>query len=327
MVSMRWLVWCLVPLACGDDVASGGGSSSSAGTTDTSSSSGLTDASTTSGTTEEPTSAGSTTGDESSTSHGSSSDGPGSEDGSSSGTLVCGEDEFGPLCTPCSCVNGTCDDGADGTGACTCDEGFAGESCDEFDCGPDGTFEEGGCATPLTAIADVQVVSGEFAMDNFGTGQFTPFGVGLQNDFTGGQIGRALVKFDLSALPPGLAIDSARIVFKEFDNYTGFPTTVALVQAESDWDESTVTWDTQPAFVDVALATADVGCCGEVHEFDVSTVVLGALDDGVAEVSFELQADDETVIEGVRWFMREGAGVNINGIIGAPPQLVVRWDP
>jgi hypothetical protein len=33
------------------------------------------------------------------------------------------------------------------------------------------------------------------------------------------------------------------------------------------------------------------------------------------------------VADGVRWFMREGEGVNINGIIGVPPMLIVHWTP
>ena len=39
---------------------------------------------------------------------------------------TCAPDYFGPECGSCACVNGTCDDGLDGTGACTCEDGWAG---------------------------------------------------------------------------------------------------------------------------------------------------------------------------------------------------------
>jgi hypothetical protein len=49
--------------------------------------------------------------------------------------VVCQEGFFGPDCLPCSCENGTCDDGVDGTGACECAEGWTGESCNECEAG------------------------------------------------------------------------------------------------------------------------------------------------------------------------------------------------
>ena len=36
---------------------------------------------------------------------------------------------WGPKCLPCTCVNGICDDGGEGTGVCLCDMGWGGDRC------------------------------------------------------------------------------------------------------------------------------------------------------------------------------------------------------
>ena len=42
---------------------------------------------------------------------------------------VCAENEWGPSCAPCTCVNGVCDDGLLGSGRCACDLGWDGPNC------------------------------------------------------------------------------------------------------------------------------------------------------------------------------------------------------
>ncbi|TVQ96271.1 MAG: hypothetical protein EA398_16290, partial [Deltaproteobacteria bacterium] len=70
-------------------------------------------------------------------------------DGDSTCTLVpaaetcteCLPGFFGPSCEPCACVNGDCDDGITGTGACICDTEWTGPLCETC---PDGFFVAGG---------------------------------------------------------------------------------------------------------------------------------------------------------------------------------------
>ncbi len=44
---------------------------------------------------------------------------------------ACDKNHFGADCKPCTCVNGTCNDGQKGDGSCTCKQGFSGKNCDE----------------------------------------------------------------------------------------------------------------------------------------------------------------------------------------------------
>ncbi|TVR02789.1 MAG: hypothetical protein EA398_06970, partial [Deltaproteobacteria bacterium] len=57
---------------------------------------------------------------------------------------TCLPGRFGPSCEPCTCVNGTCDEGFERPGTClpdTCETGWTGENCDVC---PDGFRVEGG---------------------------------------------------------------------------------------------------------------------------------------------------------------------------------------
>lgn len=42
----------------------------------------------------------------------------------------CSPDYYGPDCSSCICIHGTCEDGLDGSGACACEDGWAGAACD-----------------------------------------------------------------------------------------------------------------------------------------------------------------------------------------------------
>ncbi len=65
------------------------------------------------------------------------------------GACTCPPGRFGATCFgACDCVNGTCSDGAAGTGACTCTTGWTGVRCDA--CAP-GFF--GPSCTPCPSCA------------------------------------------------------------------------------------------------------------------------------------------------------------------------------
>lgn len=42
----------------------------------------------------------------------------------------CPANTWGKSCQPCTCVNGICDEGGEGTGVCLCDMGWSGKDCD-----------------------------------------------------------------------------------------------------------------------------------------------------------------------------------------------------
>lgn len=82
----------------------------------------------------------------------------------------CAPGYFGPSCASCGCVNGLCDDGDEGSGACLCDLGWAGDLCDvnlavPWSDGPYGS-EDGETAGDVT----FPTLDGEFSLAQAWTG-------------------------------------------------------------------------------------------------------------------------------------------------------------
>ena len=75
----------------------------------------------------------------------------------------------------------------------------------------------------------------------------------------------------------------------------------------------------------MTLGTADVGCCGEEHTFELTGELQAALDLGESMISLQLRSADEATVGGVRWWFREGHGVTYNGITGARPAIELAY--
>lgn len=176
-------------------------------------------------------------------------------------------------------------------------------------------------AVTLTATADAFVCSDDWAGNNYGAFQYSPRAVGRQNAFTGEQIGRQLYQF---TLPGGLGpVASAQLRLKIYDNFAGFPVNTAVAGCADGWDESAVTWNTQPAAETGELAFVSTSCCGIVYLYDVTAYVQAQVLANESLISFVQRGQDETTIGGVRWFQREGDGVTIGNITGEAPQLII----
>ncbi|MHC4507426.1 MAG: LamG-like jellyroll fold domain-containing protein [Planctomycetota bacterium] len=78
---------------------------------------------------------------------------------------------------------------------------------------------------------------------------------------------RSFIKFEVSANVP----ESVQLVLNRTNG--GVPMEIRLA-ASNDWDESTITWNNQPAFGDVVIASGDPG--GGLNSFDVSDYITGA---------------------------------------------------
>lgn len=232
---------------------------------------------------------------------------------------ACATGFFGADCGACTCVNGFCDDGLEGSGACECDEGWTGSDC-AHDCGDGMLNDDGTCSVLLEAVEDAYICSDDLADTNMGTDARTTRAVGQQNDFTGNQIGRALFKFDLSPLPADSTVEASVVRLRQWDNFAGFPMDTRLSEAPTDWVETTVTWNDQPT-AGASLGAQEIGCCGEDYDWDVGASVATAFDDGGTEVAFQLASDDEGTVGGLRWWMREGDGMDG----GRAPRLLVRY--
>jgi large repetitive protein len=109
-----------------------------------------------------------------------------------------------------------------------------------------------GCTSPgtrtLSASADSYADEGAPAT-NFGTqNQIRVRSRNNDRDI------RALVRFDLPALPAGCSVTSARL--RLFATAADAGRTLQALRVDATWDETTVTWSTQPATTGAAATVA-----------------------------------------------------------------------
>ncbi len=90
------------------------------------------------------------------------------------------------------------------------------------------------------------------------------------------------IEWDLSLIPSGTVIDSAemRIFCKSITGSAGAGNPVYYAITES-WDESTITYNTMPAFTDSSSVIADWPLQGSWHVIDLTAFVQGWVDGSV----------------------------------------------
>jgi hypothetical protein len=134
-----------------------------------------------------------------------------------------------------------------------------------------------------------------------------------------GQIARGLVRFDLSTLPAGVDIQSARLrlYYMGYWDFPEYVDTITVYKAESEWTETAVNWTNQPNY------TAPTGSIvipanndWQWYEVDVTGLVRNWISGGTANHGFLLRGA-ETSGYNASWrafSTREGA---------SPPELVI----
>ena len=114
-------------------------------------------------------------------------------------------------------------------------------------------------------------------INSLGSGASTNYGSDVSHFLGGnneGSIYRGLIQFDLSLIPTGAFIEEASLYFTTFLNY-GTQLDLDMHNIVSNWDESTVTWNTMPNFetsVINSVPSLSSGSTG-IIKFDLKTSV------------------------------------------------------
>ena len=126
-------------------------------------------------------------------------------------------------------------------------------------------------AQTFGAVADTFVDSD---LDTMNFGDFTFAEAGVQ--FDKGAVQRALLAFDLSSLPSGAPIESARLLLTiSFTNEDPLNLPITVASLAAPFDEGTVTWQTQPAVAPGPTAMGIMSTpAGEVFSIDVTALVV-----------------------------------------------------
>ena len=89
-----------------------------------------------------------------------------------------------------------------------------------------------------------------------------------------GSANRALIKFDLAAIPAGTNINQATLrVYYFVCALPGTTTTLTAYRISESWDEMTATWNTQPAYAEAYGSASFVSCNTDWKSFDVTALV------------------------------------------------------
>lgn len=120
----------------------------------------------------------------------------------------------------------------------------------------------------LTAVADATILEGSPDL-NLGSSSLLTV---ERDDFL--QQSVALLRFDLSSIPPGSTINSAELQLNLQEALNGFPTvTLDASRVTTAWSEGTVTWNSRPSWI-CCVANAAVGfSIGTDYVWDVATLV------------------------------------------------------
>ena len=105
-----------------------------------------------------------------------------------------------------------------------------------------------------------------------------------------------LIRFDLSAIPTGTDVTSAALRLYYYDYHDANPSGRELTchRLEEDWDEDTVTWNTQPDYASEPTSVSLVPSGPTVWmEWDVTSDVQAFLDDPVvSNYGWEIRDDE-----------------------------------
>lgn len=103
---------------------------------------------------------------------------------------------------------------------------------------------------------------------------------------------RGLMRFDLPSLPDGAVITSAAITYY-LDMTVSGTTKIDLYRVNSDWNETSVTWNTQPVKNAAPESSASVGTSNSSYSFDITKLAQDWYGGAQANFGIELLANPE----------------------------------
>ncbi len=183
------------------------------------------------------------------------------------------------------------------------------------DAQPDGALNT---VIELPAIADTYIASGEPDRP-FGGNQLLYLGFSA-NEANQYGAERILLRFNVDSIPDTATINSARVrlyLFLSVPDDDGDMNTV-IRRLNSDWDESFVTWNTEPQWATIRDDTS-VGSTPQFYEWDITDLVKSWVAGDLPNYGVEIEGDERPDLARERVFRSR---VNDSFF----PRLVVDYD-
>ena len=152
--------------------------------------------------------------------------------------------------------------------------------------------------TKIISGADDDVIQG-FPTTNFGASDVMWLGYhkgGCTNQSTSGKASRDLIRFDVSAIPPGTSIAQAKLNVSVVGIcwYKRPSATVTAYRVGQSWAETTATWNTQPKTAEAHGSTTVPLTFGVLgwYTMDVTNLVRGWVDGSTPNYGLMLRAPE-----------------------------------
>jgi hypothetical protein len=124
-----------------------------------------------------------------------------------------------------------------------------------------------------------------------------------------GAANRALIQFDLTAIPTGTSISQASLrVYYQVCAVLGTTTTLTAYRVDESWEELTATWNSQPAYAEAYGSAAFTSCASGWRSFDVTNLVQGWVNDDYPNYGVLLRSVEGSNNRWAGLCTREGTG-------------------
>ena len=173
--------------------------------------------------------------------------------------------------------------------------------------------------TTIYSDNDIHFVDGANANTNYNAID----SVGAGNDSDSPDTFRSAIKFTFTSLPAGISIVSATLRCVVRFNTASNIRTHRIYKITSDWDKTTVTWNTQPSYT-TELGATSIGTAPSIgSNIDwtlTASEIAGYYLGTTTNYGFFMKADTESDDTHEYWSSRNGTASN-------RPQLIITYNP
>lgn len=105
---------------------------------------------------------------------------------------------------------------------------------------------------------------------------------------------RSFLEFDINTIPNNVVIESAELKLFQFDTWGEENFTISLHQVIEVWDEQSITWNKQPAYLIIPESTLSIAA-GAISwlSWDITSLLQGWLNGSIANNGVVLKPDSE----------------------------------
>ena len=123
-------------------------------------------------------------------------------------------------------------------------------------------------------------------------------------EWAGGQVNRAYIQFDLSAIPATAAVLDAKLSLYYYNSSAAQPVDIGVYKVTGSWDEGSITWNFQPTCAPAPeyVLAMPATVTDNFAAWDIDALVQGWIDGSIANYGVVFKDIDETTTKAGKGF-------------------------